>query len=406
MKKILCLLLFLSFSFAYFGNATITVEKEWIITGKPSEMALTGIFLLNDSNQHVVEVVAEPPLQIKIEGDRLIAFYNGSFNGSAVFRAKARVISSYDPKITADEELPSAQIRQEGIVDYDEGIAALARSLAENRSSLSTLAALSNWVGDNIDYDTSYSGRFLPAKTVFSERRGVCAEYAHLFIALANAVGFKTRYVAGYVRTSGEWQPHSWAEVYVNGQWISFDPTFREAGALDSSHVAVSYGKDADAIYDKIESYTDANLTTEIKLAMLEENPRKEDVRIDFVFSQDERKGRINISNLGQNYLLGTYSRTSSEDGGKKKKLIVLRPGGFYEEDYLLSKDLLPGYSYSIPVILSFNDVEKIEKIDIEVPNEIPEKGEPTCLSLLAIAAVLFLFKKSHAGQKKERQPI
>lgn len=403
MRGILALLLFFSFSFAYFGNATIAVEKQWIITGNPSEIRLTGLFLVNDSNHRVLEVYAEEPLEIRTDGDRLLAVYNGSFNGSAVFRAKGVVAVGYDTAIKLDEPLHRAPVRQEGLVDYDESMAMLARNLADNSSSLATLISLSNWISDNIDYDLSYSGRFLPAKTVFLERSGVCAEYVHLFIALVNSLGFEARYVAGYVISDGQWQPHSWAEVYVDGQWVPFDPTFRQAGILDNSHVAVSYGKDADSVFDRIESYGDADLETSTDLEMKDDGQRKNDAVVDFVFSLDEKKGVISIRNLRGDYLLGSYSRmTPDENGGEEKKVIFMRPYGVYEEDYLLGEDLEPGYSYSIPIIVSFNDAEKVERVKIEVKNSMEEKDRipSTCSLAFAMIAALALFWKLRDTQK------
>ncbi len=399
MKRILALLLFVSFSFAYFGNASIAVEKQWSVSGKPSsEMKLTGLFLVNDSNHRVIDIEAEAPLEIKAEGDRLVAFYNGPFNGSAVFRAKALVMVGYETDITKDEPLPKTQIRQNGLVEYDENMASFAKSIASGQSTLGTLASLSNWISDNVDYDLSYSGRFLPAKTVFLEPQGVCAEYTHLFIALANSLGLEARYVAGYVMTGDEWQPHSWAEVHVDGQWVSFDPTFRQAGILDNSHVAFSYGKDADSMVDKIESYGTADLKIETNLELIEDNSRKGDANVSFVFSEQEKKGRITVKNLRGDYLLGTYSKISPEENGREeKKVVVINPYGSYEDEYTIKEELEPGYSYSIPIMISFNDEEKVEKIDIKVKSEITEEDlpAPTCLSAFVITATMLLFRKS-----------
>lgn len=397
MKEIAALLLLLCFSSAYFGNATIAVEKQWNLTGQSSEIRLAGIFLLNNSNQRVVEVDAEPPLEIKAEGDRLLAVYNGPFNGSAVFRVRAIVITDYDAEIRLDEPLASIPLKQDGLAEYDEDMATLARNLADSKSSLKTLVSLANWVSENIDYDYSYSGSFLPAEKVFSERRGVCAEYTHLFIALANAVGFKTRYVAGYAMANGEWQPHSWAEAYVDNKWVSFDPTFRQAGTLDNSHVAFSYGKDADSVFDRVESYGKVDLDTGVIIEMKEDNARKGDAEVDFYFFPEENKGRITVKNLRGHYLLGTYSRIVPDENGVEKRIVTIEPHGVYEEEYWLNQDLQPGYSYSVPIIISFNDAEKIEKIEFEVREKSAEEqpSQSLCLSAFFMAVIALLFRKS-----------
>lgn len=396
MKEIAALLLFLCVSSAYFGNATITVEKQWNLSGNSPEIKLAGIFLLNDSNQRVVKIDAEPPLEIKAEGGRLLAVYNGPLNGSAVFRARAVVITDYDAEIKLDEPLAGIPLKQDGLVWYNDEMEALARGLADNKSSLKTLVSLANWISENIDYDYSYSDSFLPAEKVFSERSGVCAEYAHLFIALANAVGFNTRYVAGYVMTNGEWQPHGWAEAYVDGKWVSFDPTFRQAGRLDNSHVAFSYGKDADSVADRVESYGKVDLDTAVILEMKEDNMRKGDADVDFHFFPEDGKGRITVKNLREHYLLGTYSRIVPEEDGVEKRIVMIEPYGVYEDEYWLNQNLQAGYSYSIPIIVSFNDAEKIKKIEFEIEEKNNEEQTPSnvCISAFFIAAIALFFRK------------
>ncbi|MEM4208699.1 MAG: hypothetical protein QW153_03910, partial [Candidatus Bilamarchaeaceae archaeon] len=81
MKKIFFLLILLSLFFSYYGQSTIEFEKEWVISGEPSKINFTGIFLLNTTEQRVVEVEVDPPLKIISDGDRLLAYYYGDFDG-------------------------------------------------------------------------------------------------------------------------------------------------------------------------------------------------------------------------------------------------------------------------------------------------------------------------------------
>lgn len=67
---------------------------------------------------------------------------------------------------------------------------------------------------------------------VFAGGRGVCQDFAHIFIAVCRAVGLPARYVSGYLVTrrsrsaAGSSASHAWVEVLLPGDgWYEFDPT-------------------------------------------------------------------------------------------------------------------------------------------------------------------------------------
>ncbi|MBJ7601473.1 MAG: transglutaminase family protein [Candidatus Nephthysia bennettiae] len=78
-------------------------------------------------------------------------------------------------------------------------------------------------------------------------RTGVCQDFAHLFIAVARAMGVPTRYVSGYVHSGGDLPTigasHAWAEAWLPGRgWIGYDATHPiRAG---ENHVRVAVGRD------------------------------------------------------------------------------------------------------------------------------------------------------------------
>jgi transglutaminase-like putative cysteine protease len=81
--------------------------------------------------------------------------------------------------------------------------------------------------------------------------RGVCQDFAHVFIAVTRSVGIPCRYVSGYVYTGGGelvvGASHAWAEAWVPGQgWAPYDPTHPGLGR--EHYVRVAVGRDyADA---------------------------------------------------------------------------------------------------------------------------------------------------------------
>jgi transglutaminase-like putative cysteine protease/predicted glutamine amidotransferase len=84
---------------------------------------------------------------------------------------------------------------------------------------------------------------------VYVNRRGVCQDFANLFICVARLLGVPARYVCGYLFT-GEKAPnsrmadasHAWVQVYLpEVGWKGFDPT---NGVLtQTEHVRVAAGR-------------------------------------------------------------------------------------------------------------------------------------------------------------------
>lgn len=83
---------------------------------------------------------------------------------------------------------------------------------------------------------------------VFVDKKGVCQDFANLFICLARLLNVPARYRVGYLYTGGIYdlrmadQSHAWVEVYLPGiGWIGFDPT---NGCLaGKGHIRVAGGR-------------------------------------------------------------------------------------------------------------------------------------------------------------------
>lgn len=84
---------------------------------------------------------------------------------------------------------------------------------------------------------------------VFVSRRGVCQDFANLFICLAQLLNIPARYRVGYIFTGGDYErqmqsdaSHAWVEVYLpHVGWRGFDPT--NGTLTDLDHVRVACGR-------------------------------------------------------------------------------------------------------------------------------------------------------------------
>lgn len=91
-----------------------------------------------------------------------------------------------------------------------------------------------------------------PLEEVWSSRRGVCQDFAHLGIACFRSLGLPARYVSGYLRTRPpQGQPrrlgvdasHAWFSVFCPGiGWVGLDPTNNLQP--DEEHITVAFGRD------------------------------------------------------------------------------------------------------------------------------------------------------------------
>jgi len=95
---------------------------------------------------------------------------------------------------------------------------------------------------ESTDVDTKISH-------VFATGRGVCQDFAHIFIGVCRAVGLPARYVSGYLVTShsrgaeGAVASHAWAEVLLpEVGWCAFDPTNNLL--VNNYYIKVAVGRD------------------------------------------------------------------------------------------------------------------------------------------------------------------
>lgn len=113
-----------------------------------------------------------------------------------------------------------------------------------------TLEALHDSISRAIRYERGSTRVDSPIEECLAHRKGVCQDFAHVFIALARQMGIPTRYVSGHlvqVTADGvvatEGATHAWAESYVpSAGWVGFDSSNRQpAGA---GHIRVAIGRD------------------------------------------------------------------------------------------------------------------------------------------------------------------
>ena len=104
------------------------------------------------------------------------------------------------------------------------------------------VAAIENWLRQNIRYQPGSSAVPLSAIEVNQNQSGVCRDLSHLGIALCRSLSIPARMVVGYLYGLEPMDFHAWFEAYVGDRWYTFDATQDE---LSGEYVAIGYGRDA-----------------------------------------------------------------------------------------------------------------------------------------------------------------
>ncbi|MEW6640085.1 MAG: transglutaminase family protein [Pseudomonadota bacterium] len=102
-------------------------------------------------------------------------------------------------------------------------------------------------ITEHMTFDVDPTHAATTAADAFALRRGVCQDYAHIFIACARAGGVPARFVSGhFLRSDGVVQQdagHAWAEAYVPRLgWVGFDAA--NGISTTDAHVRVAVGLD------------------------------------------------------------------------------------------------------------------------------------------------------------------
>jgi len=108
--------------------------------------------------------------------------------------------------------------------------------------------SICDFVHQHIQFGYEHARATKTAWEVFHERRGVCRDYAHLAVAFCRCLNIPARYCTGYLGDVGMPPPYApmdfaaWFEVFLGGQWHTFDPRNNEPRI---GRVLIARGRDA-----------------------------------------------------------------------------------------------------------------------------------------------------------------
>ena len=101
--------------------------------------------------------------------------------------------------------------------------------------------ALMHRLHEDFSYVPGATQVYTTAEEAWSLGKGVCQDYAHIYVTLLRMAGIPARYVCGLI--IGEGASHAWAEALCDGKWVAFDPT-NDCLVLDH-YIKLGHGRDA-----------------------------------------------------------------------------------------------------------------------------------------------------------------
>lgn len=126
-------------------------------------------------------------------------------------------------------------------------------SFTPQRPMLEAAMDLCGRIFRDFKFDPKATDVATPVHEAFEKRRGVCQDFAHIYIACLRSLGLPARYVSGYLETLpppgkpklvGADASHAWVSVWCGTQvgWVDIDPT--NNCLLTGRHITVAHGRD------------------------------------------------------------------------------------------------------------------------------------------------------------------
>lgn len=117
----------------------------------------------------------------------------------------------------------------------------------KSRSLIDTIVDLQKTLYDELQYDSAATDAHTPATAAWANRKGVCQDFAHVFIGWCRYLGIPARYTSGYLSQGhqyrGDGQLHAWAECYLpNDGWVGVDASNNLL--VDHHYIKIAHGRD------------------------------------------------------------------------------------------------------------------------------------------------------------------
>ncbi|KAB2873134.1 MAG: transglutaminase family protein [Bauldia sp.] len=126
---------------------------------------------------------------------------------------------------------PQVFLRDTALTEADAAIRDLADTAAAfgGDDPIKVMHEIMNGIRARMRFEINATDTGTTAREAFFHGRGVCQDFAHVFVAAARHLGVPARYVGGYLfrpdLPEGQDAGHAWAEALIADLgWVAFDP--------------------------------------------------------------------------------------------------------------------------------------------------------------------------------------
>lgn len=126
------------------------------------------------------------------------------------------------------------------------------KAFPSDKPMMAAARDLTTQIFEDFEYNPNSTNYATTGIQAFEARKGVCQDFAHVFLACCRVVGAPARYVSGYLLTRppegqekmvGSDASHAWVSVWSpTSGWVDFDPT-NDMIPRDE-HITTAWGRD------------------------------------------------------------------------------------------------------------------------------------------------------------------
>lgn len=147
---------------------------------------------------------------------------------------------------------------------HDDFIEFARKSFTSKRPILEASIDLMKRIHDEFKYEGNSTDIDTPAHEALLNRKGVCQDFAHIYLSCLRSLGLPAKYISGYLLTTpppgqprliGSDASHAWASIYIPelnenglsiGKWYDMDPTNDRWGISSpgEDYVFLAQGRD------------------------------------------------------------------------------------------------------------------------------------------------------------------
>lgn len=114
-------------------------------------------------------------------------------------------------------------------------------AVPEGLSDKEKCMVIMHYLNEKMQYEKGCTDTETTAEEAFYKGKGVCQDFAHVYITLLRMFGIPARYVCGLI--VGEGESHAWVEAAIDSNFVALDPTHDME--ITDEYIKLGVGRDA-----------------------------------------------------------------------------------------------------------------------------------------------------------------